>query len=150
MAHLLAPRPPLDELPVFFNVDGAVGAPPAQNQREDVLLVQFCFEAIGRSPKPTTSAEVVEACRRVKVTGIIDDATISAISAFQRSGTHQNVVDGRVSPANGYLYGNAAFSIVNLNEALQDRNVDIWPRIDKIPNCPPELRKMVVRTCSGI
>jgi len=149
MAYLFAPRPSMDELPVFFNVEGVVGAAPAQNRREDVLLVQFCLEAIGLKPKPTAVPEVVEACRKVKVTGVIDEPTVKAIFEFQKHDTHKNVVDGRVSPARGYAYGSAAWSIVNLNNALQDRHLEIWPRIDKIPNCPPELRTMVVRTCSG-
>ena len=43
MAHLLAPQQSKPTLPVFFNVDGVVGAAPAVNNREDVLLVQFAF-----------------------------------------------------------------------------------------------------------
>lgn len=50
MAHLLAPQPPHPELPVFFNVDGVVGAPPADNRREDVMLVQFALKMIADSP----------------------------------------------------------------------------------------------------
>ena len=152
MAYLYAPRPSITELPVFFNVDGVVGANPAQNSREDVLLVQFVFEIIAQQPRASTRPEVVAACKPVKSTGVIDDSTINAIRVFQVDPKNKNViVDGRVSPArNGYSYGGgAAFTIVDLNNALQDRFSDIWPRIDKVGSCPPEIRAMVKRTVAG-
>lgn len=154
MAHLLAPQPPNAQLPVFFNVDGVVGAPPAQNKREDVLLVQFAFKIIGASPLAESDPDVVAAAKAVKVTGSIDAATINAIRAQQQSNTKGNpskVVDGRVSPARGgYAYGGALWTIVRLNESLQHRNVGVWPRLDKIAGCPAELKKMVIRTVAGI
>jgi hypothetical protein len=150
MAHLFAPQPSLENLPVFYNVDGAVGAQPAENRREDVLLVQFMLETIGRQPRSVTPPAAVEACKKVKATGVIDDATINAIRVFQKTDSHPATFDGRVSPARGgYGYGPAAFVIANLNNALQDRNVELWPRIDMIPNFPPELKDMVIRTVRG-
>ena len=55
MAHLVAPQAALAELPVFFNVDGVVGALPAENRTEDVLFVQFAFQVIVRTPKTIRS-----------------------------------------------------------------------------------------------
>src|SRR5262245_12259879 len=52
MAYLVAPRPSNKELPVFYNVEGAVGAQPATNLREDVLLVQFILTFIVKKPAP--------------------------------------------------------------------------------------------------
>lgn len=46
--HLLAPKPPIIQLPTFFNVDAVVGAPPSANKLEDVLLVQFMLSFLGR------------------------------------------------------------------------------------------------------
>ena len=151
MAYLFAPRPSIDDLPVFFNVDGVVGEAPSENKREDVLLIQFVFDTIGRQPKPTTSPEVLAAAKAVKPTGAIDKATIEAIRVFQKGTTRDGAaVDGRVSPAkSGYSYGCTTFTIANLNMALHDRAVDVWPRIDKMPTCPQELREMVVRTVAG-
>src|ERR1700752_2576434 len=80
VAHLFAPQPGLTELPVFFNVDGVVGAPPAQNKREDVLLVQFIFETIAKNPVATTGPEVLAAAKAVQVTGNVDAATVNAIT----------------------------------------------------------------------
>lgn len=151
MAYLVAPQPSLPDLPVFFNVEGVVGAPPAQNRREDVLFVQFVFEMIARQPLSRTPADLLTAAKAVKATGNIDPATINAIRTLQRTSENKNaVVDGRVSPAkDGYSYGVAAYSIANLNNSLQDRCVDVWPRIDKIASCPAELRTMIVRTVAG-
>jgi hypothetical protein len=53
-ARLLAPQSPNADLPVFFNVENVVSADPAQNQREEVLLVQFALQLIGKSPRPST------------------------------------------------------------------------------------------------
>jgi hypothetical protein len=154
MAHLLVPQPLDAQLPVFFNVDGVVGAPPAQNLREDVLLVQFGFKVIADSPVATTGQDVLAAAKAVQVTGNIDAATINAIRTMQQSFKAKNpaqVVDGRVSPArNGYSYGQALWIITHLNNSIQNRHVDSWPRIDKIPACPVELKQMVIRTVAGV
>lgn len=154
MAHLLAPQGSLPTLPVFFNVDGVVGAAPAMNKREDVLLVQFAFTIIAANPTPDSSPEFRQAVSTVQVTGTIDNATINAIRATQtevkRKGQTATVVDGRVSPAKGgYAYGEGTWTIVHLNESMQDRNIKIWPRIDQIATCPAELKQMVVRTVQG-
>ena len=155
MAHLLAPQASNPNLPVFFNVDGVVGAPPAANKREDVLLVQFAFKIISESAIATSEPVVTEAARAVTMSGIADPATINAIRVFQQAriarGSAGTVVDGRVSPAKeGYAFGRGIWTIVVLNESLQARNVQVWPRIDQIPGCPNELQQMVVRTVQGV
>jgi len=152
MAHLFVPTPTLEDLPVFFNVDAVVGAQPAKNNREDVLLVQFAFNVIANNPVSTTKPEFLAACKQVKVTGIIDNETVSAIRVMQLKQSHPgSIADGRVSPAKaGLSYGQAFYSIAILMNSLQNRNVDVWPRIDKIPGCPAELAAMVQRTVAGI
>lgn len=153
MAHLLAPQKSKPTLPVFFNVDAAVGAAPAANNREDVLLVQFAFKAISASRLAGVSSEFYTAAMAVQATGTIDQATINAIRAMQseiKKNKPSKVVDGRITPADsGYGYGSGTYTIVDLNESVQHRHIDIWPRIDRISGCPPELRQMVVRTVQG-
>lgn len=152
MAHLMAPQPSSPDLPVFFNADGVVGAAPAQNLREDVLLVQFLLKVVGDSPQATSDPAAVAACKRVKPTGVIDPTTVAAITAYQLSAKKKDpnvVVDGRVSPAKGgYSYG-ALWTITLLNKSCQKRHKGNWPRIDKIPGCPEELKAMVMRTVVG-
>ncbi len=82
MAHLLAPHPPNPDLPVFFNVDAQVGAPPAPNKREDVLLVQFAFK-VNSDNATKASPRLLAAAKAVKVTGIADQETITAIRVLQ-------------------------------------------------------------------
>ena len=154
MAHLLAPQKSNPTLPVFYNVDGVVGKTPAANKREDVLLVQFALATIAANRVAGTSDAFYQAAKAVQVTGNIDQATVSAITALQLEVKRSHpgtIVDGRVSPSNGtYGYGGGgACSIVTLNESVQRRNVDVWPRIDKIQGCPGELKQMVVRTVQG-
>ncbi len=153
MAHLLAPQDSLPTLPVFFNVDNVVGAMPAANLREDVLFVQFTFVVIASSPTPGSSPEFNAAAAAVKMTGVADAATINAITATQKEIQRKGlggVVDGRVSPAKGgYSFGGSLWTIVHLNESVQGRHIEVWPRIDRIPGCPSELQTMVVRTVQG-
>lgn len=153
MAHLFVPNPSSLVLPVFFNVDGVVGANPASNKREDVLLVQFAFSVIAKLAM-TQHPAIREAAKDVRVTGIIDEETIVAIRTMQKEaqkvpGGEKAVVDGRVSRARGYDYGTGLWTIFYLNDLMQNNNVDIWPRIDKIPGCPAELKQMVIRTVAG-
>jgi hypothetical protein len=154
MARLLAPQTPLAELPVFFNVDDVVGAGPAQNRREDVLLVQMALKQIGDSPKQDADANLVAACKAVQMKGTMDDATTKAIRLVQeqaRKDQPSTIVDGRVSPARGaYSYGAGYWTIVVLNIAIRTRNLNTWPRIDKIAGCPNELQQMVNRTLAGV
>lgn len=153
MAHLTAPQVSLPTLPVFFDVDGVVGASPAQNKREDVLLVQFLLKTAGEGFAPGDPGdEFGKAVKAVRLTGTVDDATIQAIRVQQnlaKALNAQTIVDGRVSPSQGgYSYG-AHFSIVHLNNIVQDLNLDVWPRIDKIPGFPMELKQLVTRTLAG-
>ena len=155
MAHIVAPQRSNPTLPIFFNVDAVVGAAPAANNREDVLLVQFCFSIMASTRLPGASEDFYRAASAVQVTGMIDPATINAIKAMQaevKKRKPNTIVDGRVSPSKGtYGYGGGGgYSIVSLNESVQHRNVDLWPRIDKLPGCPAEIRQMVVRTVQGV
>jgi hypothetical protein len=136
---------------VYYNNDGAVGTAPAANHREDVLLVQFAFAAMAANPLPDTSMELFRAMCDVKPTGTIDQATINAIRAMQielKRSQPSTKVDGRVCPADGdHVEG--AFTIEYLSEAVQQCHIRLWPRIDKIPGCPLELKEMVGRAVQG-
>ena len=154
MAHIEMSKPRDEFLPVFYNVDGVVGAPPADNKREDVLLVQFFFVLIGRSPTPDRPPNVAAAFKAVQLTGVADAQTIAAIKAFQESKRQRDpnvVVDGRASPAKpGVAYApRAAWIIVHLNLESKILHPDVWPRIDKIQGCPDDLKKMVERETVG-
>ena len=152
MAHLFIPKPSDPLLPVFFNVDGVVGANPAKNMREDVLLVQFAFNVLAKNPRGAP-ADVVAAARAVTVDGKVGPKTINAITTYQEALVRDKlsrVVDGRVSPAiGGTSYGNATWLIVQLNGTIQKRFLNNWPRIDHIPGCPSDLVNMVKHQVVG-
>jgi len=155
MAHLLAPLETNAELPVFFNVNGVVGASPAENRREDVLLVQFLFKMVADRPPVNMIPEHRAIMRAVNVTGTCDSATIEAIKLVQTKKKAVNpgiIIDGRVSSAKGgYSYsGNAAWTIAIINDLAQDNNTDVWPRIDMAAGCPQELKDMVKRQVVGV
>ena len=150
--HILAPRPPNPELPIFFNVDGVVGESPSRNLVEDVLFVQFVFRFVADHPVHVTTPGLLQILNAVQPSGQIDDETIAAIRATQeafRSRTPGVIVDGRVSPAHGYIYGGAAWTIVDYNNILQEQCKDVWPRLDKLQGCPSLLAAAVVRTVVG-
>jgi hypothetical protein len=152
MAYFYAPRPAHPDLPAFFNVNGVVGAPPAQNGREDVLLVQFAFNLIGFHPISTTSPAVLAAAKAVRMTGAIDPETVAAIRAVQEHLKVKHpgqIVDGRVSPAHGDIFYGEIWTVCHLNFTFQARFKDVWPRLDKIPGCPSEIQQMVHREVIG-
>lgn len=150
MAHLMVHQPTSEALPVFFNVDAVVGAAPAANLREDVLLVQFLFSVIAKTVVDPAAKAVLGA---VQVTGVVDAPTIAAIKDIQtrhKMNSPGAIVDGRVSPAKGgYSYGSGHWTITRLNDNVQNSNQDKWPRLDKLSGCPNEIKAMVVRTLVG-
>ncbi len=151
MAQLVVTKPSFPDLPVYFNVDREVGASPAANLTEDVLLVQFMFKVIGDSPQPGWPPGLLPAIKAVKVTGVIDTATVNAIRTLQSLDGPGTVADGRVSPTkgDGISYGSGFWTIAKLNNSVQRRFLDVWPRIDKIPGCPAGLKALVTRTVAG-
>jgi len=150
--HVLAPHPPAALLPIFLNVDhrvGQIGAAPA----EDVLLVQFMLRKIGENigQLPAFWAPIF---LKVPVDGHVDSNTVEAIKTFQRGplsnpGPPDFVVDGVVSPAHGYNFGNHPYTIYDLNLQLGLRFPDVYPRIDKIPGCPGVLSLAVRKAFLG-
>lgn len=58
-------------------------------------------------------------------------------------------MDGRVSPARSYKYGAGFYTIGVLNEFSQRAFYDLWPRLDRMPGCPGQVREMVIRTLVG-
>ena len=48
MVHVLAPRPPISGVPVFYNVDTSVGRNGMNSSIDDILLVQYFLSLIGK------------------------------------------------------------------------------------------------------
>ena len=150
MARLFIPDRVDSDLPVFYNVDAVVGAAPATNQPEDVLLVQFLQRLLKERP---TNPETRTFFATMPLTGIVDQQTIAGIVKIQTNvkdkGFPGIIVDGRASPAKGYRYGAALYTIVMLNEVVQQEHYDLWPRLDRMPEAPPRITHLVFRTLVG-
>jgi hypothetical protein len=142
--HVLAPRPPKPDIPIFFNVDSTVGQGGANSNIEDILLVQFLVRKTAETASPTLSADRKARMLKVPTTGVCDDATIDGIKAAQehiRQGIPGTVVDGRVSPARGYDYGGGgSWIVVFLNMQMRIRFSSVWPRLQDLDDCPAQLK----------
>jgi hypothetical protein len=141
--HAFAPRPSQPNIPIFFNVDSSVGKEGANSNWDDVLLVQFLVHKAGDTASPTISPDRKARMLKVRATGICDDDTIDGIRAAQehiRLGIPGTVVDGRVSPARGYDYGGGTWILVFLCMQLRMKFPNLWPRLQDLPDCPPQLK----------
>lgn len=118
MAHILAPRPSEQLLPVFFNLDTSVGRMGANSNYEDILLVQFMLKALANNMTTPEGRRVQPILSATPQTGNVDPATIRSIEAFQGAMTIEVV--GRVSSARGYRYGRLPYTIVHLNASLRE------------------------------
>jgi len=148
MVHVLAPRPPLPQLPLFFNVDGAVGANAPNSNPTDIMLVQFLIRLIGNTPDGALAAQSA-LLQRVNPTGTMDQNTIAAIKAVQAA--EGKAVDGRVSSAQGYKYNGTYYTIVSLNFSVRGRATfkPTWPNLDRIAGCPGQLAAAVRNALAG-
>ncbi len=149
MVHILAPQPRLAALPIFFNVDGAVGANAPNANADDVMLVQFLLRLIGDNPSGAASP-VTPTLKKVNPTGKMDQDTIAGITAIQ---TLAGLTpDGRVSVAKHYQYGTKFYTIVDLNFSIRSRAKfnPTWPNLDKIAGCPGALATAARAALAGV
>jgi hypothetical protein len=149
MAKLFIPDRVDSDLPVFYNVEAVVGAAPATNQHEDVLLVQFLLRLMKKEAKKPESRTLFAT---MPLTGVVNQQTIAGIVKIQESvkkSIPTTIVDGRASPAKGYLYGPSYYTIAIMNEFVQRDYYDLWPRLDKMPEAPVRIIDLVFRTLVG-
>ena len=141
--HLLMPKPSNTFVPIFFNVDAAVGNQGA-NATEDVLLVQFLLRKSAGAAGLSASRKT--RLLKVKVNGTCDADTIDGIKAAQehmREKEPGTVVDGRVSRAHGYDYGGGFWTIATLNRNVRRDFSNVWPRLQDFSDCPASLKTRV-------
>lgn len=138
---------------VFLNVSGNVG-PGGPNHPDDVQLVQLGYQSMLLSPvnQKLLSPAEREAFAKVKpgapYSGAADDPLTVAIRAHEAS--RGGAQDGHVSVARGGSYdGKHSFIVIALNNAIRDTMTRDFPRLDKHPQCPPELRISVMKILLG-
>jgi hypothetical protein len=136
-----------------FNVDSHVG-PGCPNKTDDVQLVQFGYYCMTRSnyaPFGLTPAEMAiikTVVPGAPYTGSPTDPLTLSIKAHQRA--RGGTQDGRVSPftnASGF-YGEQTWMIISLVVNIIIVYSELYPRLDKAPNCPPVLAATVRRMFS--
>jgi hypothetical protein len=135
--------------PFFFNVGGIVGL-GGTNQAEDVALVSFLMRSAAKGSTTPAATTVLAA---TKQTSVCTPALIASIKALQAAiGVSQ---DGRVSvatnPSGSYTGSmqSGAWMICRLSGVVRRGHADVYPRLDKIPNCPPEVAALVMRSLVG-
>jgi hypothetical protein len=137
-----------DHFDILWNVDCSVGKGGQNHLRADVLYIQWYYQlAAAQSLTPDDRKNIY---RAVKLTGTCSgkdgDPLVAAITAHQRAINHPQV-DGRVSVATGSgKLGASAFFVLRLGARLANMYPDFWPRLDKIPGCPPEVASAVKQT----
>lgn len=126
-----------------FNVDAHVG-PGCPNKQDDVQLVQYAYYCTAQLPPPAGATPADMAIFKSVVPGAPynggpNDPLTLAIRAHQR--IRGGVQDGKVSPCNSPSgsYGDKTWLILGLCGRIRAKYPDIWPRIDRCPNCPPAL-----------
>lgn len=129
----------------LWNIEFSVGI-ASPNKKEDVELVQLGYFAASKNPlflpalRPVFEAVVPGAI----YTGSPNDPLTLAILAQQkaRGGTQ----DGHVSPIKGTTYdGKHSWMLNTLINTIFDLAPNDYPRIDRIPQCPPALRAAVAK-----
>jgi hypothetical protein len=135
----------------FWNLDGAVGEHGA-NKIDDVQLIQFYYQLYPRltrgAPEPAVLAQVKAAAGTMdgRCSGRPDDPLCQAIRAHQQR-NRLPIVDGRVSVSQkDATFGPREqnfFMIIMMMTAIS-ATFDIYPRLDKIPGCPPLVRQKVL------
>ena len=133
----------LDSGKFCLNVDSHVG-PGCSNKVEDVQLVQFGYYCMTRSnyaPFGLTPAEmaIIKTVVPWCLYGSLTDPLTLSIKAHQRA--RGGTQDGRVSPftsASGF-YGESTWMIISLVVNIIMVYPDLYPRLDKVSNCPPAL-----------
>lgn len=120
----------------------SLGPPPLPTCKKMFSSIQFIFSVMGakfRSPRQLQVCQPFSRRSAFRSHGCAAHRRRDSRNNRDRRAEHlvQWLPDGRASPAvGGYTYGGGTYSIAQLNENLQHRNVGVWPRIDLIPGCP--------------
>jgi len=144
MVHILAPKPTMSSLPIFYNVDVAVGRGAPNSSHSDILLVQYFLWLIGKNVDPNSK---LSSLAKVPVTGSINPETISAIEVLQVA--DGAAPDGHVSVAHGYRFGGSFYTIMIMNFNIKSKFFNQWPNIEEMPECPGLLNMACRRALVG-
>lgn len=125
----------------MWNLDASVGKMAANSDPADVAFIQWYYTLAVNFH--LTNPENKGIYKYVKVTGSCsgrdNDPLVAAIIAQQRSMNHPTV-DGKVSVVTGTgKLGAYAYFLLRLEARFAIMYPNAWPRLDLIPNCPPNI-----------
>ena len=128
----------------MWNLDGSVGKNGANSNSCDISFIQWYYTLAAEFH--LTAAENRAAYSQVRVTGACrgtdDDPLVVAILTQQRSMSHP-YLDGKVSVVTGTGKLNEnAFFLLRLEARFAIMYPNVWPRLDRIPRCPPKVREV--------
>jgi hypothetical protein len=135
---------------MMWTIDSSVGRHASNNSVADISYIQWYYQLA--STYAETPPERREIYSKVKVTGQCTgkdtDPLVQAILAHQKGLSHP-VVDGKVSTLPGAsgdvrLGANQdAFFVLRIGARIAHMYPDAWPRLDKMPKCPPAVAEAV-------
>ena len=130
---------------IHWNIDCSVGRGGQNSLRADVSYIQWYYTLAAAHPLTPEDRKAVY--RNVRVTGSCtgtdNDPLVQAILVHQRHLEHPEC-DGRVSIARGDgKTSGKAFFVLRIGARIADMYPNEWPRLDKIPRCPPEVAQQV-------
>ncbi len=132
-----------------WNLDSSVGKGGQNSLPCDISYIQWYYTLAAVHPLTPEDRKAIY--RQVHVTGAClgtdADPLVKAIIAHQQALNHP-VIDGKISVAHDSgKIGSTALFILRLGARLANMYPELWPRLDKIPHCPPlvaiEVRKTV-------
>lgn len=134
-----------DHFDILWNVDCSVGRSGQNNVRADVLYIQWYYRLALVQPETPMDRKALYGAVQLtgSCSGTDSDPLVQAIFAHQRAINHPQP-DGRVSVATGSgKIGGAAFFVLRLGARIANMYPEVWPRLDKISGCPPEVAEAV-------
>ncbi len=138
----------------FWNTSADVGL-NCPNRPEDAQLVHFGLVCMAKLPAAMLSVELTKMISNLVIgapcSGKPDDPLVMAIIAYQNE--KPGLRDKKVSVLQTGVYTLKGVVInallVRLNSAMIYRYRDIYPRIDKAPDCPPLVQAYVRKVMSA-
>jgi hypothetical protein len=94
MVKMLAAKPYQAQIPLIYNVEGAVGGQPALNNPDDVILVKAFLRKVGEVPKPNMDAGTIALLKGLQINATPDQSLINAIKAYQ---SYLKIADPKLS-----------------------------------------------------
>jgi hypothetical protein len=120
-----------------YNVDSSVGK-FAANKSDDVMLVQFMLQQVGKAPNPPLPPPSKPLVADGIHTSLLDEWILWYQKGVVKTG-RQITLDGRIDRARGELH-ETSFTIMHLNASYRKRYRKSHDALENDPAAPAALR----------